>query len=408
VADLGGRQAVEWVRTRNPWAAAKPWVRTHPWRMYALGTGARWLQPPNRFVIVTAGRTGSELLTDLLGSHPDVICEPEILRERLVAPEQFVAGRAAKAGLGGAQAYGFKIHCGHFGYQVLRERDQYLRHLSDEGVHLIFLRRGNFVAQAVSSTIASRTRWHWRRRDGPVFTPVELDPVEVLMMTYLFEESDHYLEAMLAGLPHLTLRYEDNLCDGPAQQATVDRICDRLGLRHATTVSDHVRFTPPTLSATVANFEAVTALVRGSRFARFLDDESQAGAGAAAAVPEPAAAVPEPAAPGPAAAMAPETAAAAPEPVPLLAPTTLSEPAMATEPAVATEPVAADEAVAAPEPAAPAPPSAPGSGLTNGNTAPPAVPVSPPVAANGDQEAHPVVPTEPGHDPHGTSAGVPM
>ena len=234
MADLGGRQVVEWVRTRNPWAAArKPWVRTHPWRMYALGTGARWLQPPNRFVIVTAGRTGSELLTDLLGSHPDVICEPEILRERLVAPEQFVAGRAAKAGLGGAQAYGFKIHCGHFGYQVLRERDQYLRHLSDEGVDLIFLRRDNFLAQAVSSTIASRTRWHWRSEDRAVFTPVELDPVEVLMMTYLFEESDQYLEAMLADLPHLTLRYEDNLCDGPAQQATVDRICDRLGLRHA-------------------------------------------------------------------------------------------------------------------------------------------------------------------------------
>ena len=42
-------------------------------------------------------------------------------------PERFVAGRSTKAGLAGARAFGLKIHCGHFGYQVLRERADYLR-----------------------------------------------------------------------------------------------------------------------------------------------------------------------------------------------------------------------------------------------------------------------------------------
>ena len=281
--DRAARHAVEWLRTRNPLAGGAPWVRSHNWRMYALSCGTRWLRAPERFVIVTPGRSGSELLTDLLNAHPDVVCEAEILHDRLALPERFVAGRAAKAGIGGAKAYGFKIHNGHFGFQALRERPGYLRRLSEDGFHLIFLRRRNLLAQAVSSTIASRTRWHWRRGDGASFTALELDPVEVLMMAYLFEESDRYLEQLLRDLPHTTLIYEEDLLDPGAQQATVDGIVSRLGLAAAPVCSDHIRLTPPKLSDSVANFDALTELIRPTRFARFLDAHDLAPDGVAPA-----------------------------------------------------------------------------------------------------------------------------
>jgi LPS sulfotransferase NodH len=241
--------------------------------MYALGVAARWIQPPSRFVIVTPGRAGSELLTDLLNSHPDITCEAEILQERTLRPERFVAGRSAKAGVAGAQAYGFKIHCGHFGYQVLRERPDFLRSLADAGFQLILLRRDNLLAQAISSTVASRTRWHWRGADRPTFTALGIDPVEVLMMAYLFEESDQFLQAALEDLPHLTLTYEYDLLDASAQQATVDRICGHLGLRRAPTASDHVRFTPKRLSETIANYHDVAQVVATTRFGRFLEGD---------------------------------------------------------------------------------------------------------------------------------------
>jgi len=259
------RRAAEWVRRREPW------IRTHAGRMHALGLAARWLQPPARFVIVTPGRSGSELLTDLLNSHPGITCEAEILRERIGQPERFVDGRAAKAGLAGAQAYGFKIHCGHFGYQFLRERPGYPARVAASGGQMIFLRRDNLLAQAISSTIANRTQWHWRRSDGVTFAPLEVDPVEVLMMCFLFEESDEYLKDRLAGLPHLTLTYEEDLLEPPAQQATVARICARIGVPPAPTASDHVRFTPRRLAETITNWEAVAELVRPTRFARFLE-----------------------------------------------------------------------------------------------------------------------------------------
>ncbi|HEX3425202.1 MAG TPA: hypothetical protein VHT30_03665 [Acidimicrobiales bacterium] len=273
-----GRRALEWARAHNPGATQDLWLMSHTARMYALGVSSRWLQPAARFVIVTPGRSGSELLTDLLNSHPSITCDAEILRERMAWPQQFVAGRAAKAALAGAEAYGFKVHCGHFGYQVLRERPGYVAQLAADGTQVILLRRENLLAQAVSSTIANRTRWHWRRRDEAVFEPMELDPVEVLMMAYLFEESDRYLESLLSDVPHLVLSYERDLVDSDAQEATVRRICGCLGLDHQSVSSDHVRFTPRSLRATIGNYDAVARVIGATRFGRFLDDDGEAAA----------------------------------------------------------------------------------------------------------------------------------
>ncbi len=272
MAAHAGKHAEQWVRNRNPWADGEPWRRTHPWRMYALGLGEHWLQPRVRFVIVTPGRTGSELLVELLNSHPDIVCDPEILDQRRVLPDRFVAGRATRAGLSGAKAYGFKLFCGHFGYQPMRDRDEFLRQLSDEGVRLIFLRRENRLDQAVSSVVAAQTRWHWRRQDGGTFAPLTVDAVEVLVMAYLFEESEQYLESILAPLPHLRLVYEDNLIDPAAQQATVDLICADLGLPSALAKSNLVRLTPPRLENVIANFAEVADLVRPTRFGCYLDE----------------------------------------------------------------------------------------------------------------------------------------
>ncbi|MGH9123994.1 MAG: hypothetical protein ACRDZ8_04610, partial [Acidimicrobiales bacterium] len=269
------RNAVERVRLWNPWSDREPWMRTHRVRMYLLGSGSHWLAPPARFVIVTPGRSGSELLTDLLNSHPQITCDAEILRDRTARPELFVAGRAAKAGLSGARAYGFKIHCGHFGYQFLREHPGYLRQAAATGATLLFLRRRNLLAQAVSSTIARQTRWHWRKQDAPVFTAPELDPVEILMMAYLFEESDAYLASLLSPLPHDTYVYESDLLEPARQRATVQQICAGLGVDEAPTRSDHVRFTPPALADTIANWDAVAELIGSTRFARFLDSSNE-------------------------------------------------------------------------------------------------------------------------------------
>jgi LPS sulfotransferase NodH len=281
---LAGTGAVDAVRRRNPWSGGNVWARTLSARMYALALGERWLKPPVRFVIVTAGRTGSDLLADLLNSHPDVVCESEILYQRRLLPERYVAGRAARAGLLGARAYGFKLASGHGGHQpragspptwptpAMKARDRLLDQMAEDGAHVIFLRRNNHLAQAVSLMLAEQTRWHWRRDEGATFAPATLDVVHLLALTYFFEDTDNYLASMVAPLPHVRLVYEEDLIDAEAQQATVDLVCSHLGLPKAPASSDLVRLTPRRLEETIANFAEVEALFGRTRFGRYLHE----------------------------------------------------------------------------------------------------------------------------------------
>ena len=66
--------------------------------------------PSIRFVIYGQGRSGSSVLLDLIGSHPDVYCESEIFNEkvaaRLLKPWDYLH---ARADLSPKPAYGCKM-----------------------------------------------------------------------------------------------------------------------------------------------------------------------------------------------------------------------------------------------------------------------------------------------------------
>ena len=267
-------EALEWLRSHNPFSQAELWRQAHGARMYALSLGDRWLKPDKRFMIVTTGRTGSELLVDLLNSQPGIFCDGEILNDRRLSAQRFVAGRSAKAAMGGAEAYGCKLVQRHFGFQPTFERDDFLRRMHDQGYHLIYLRRENILAQALSAAIGRHGRWHWHQGDKASFTPATIDPVELLGLAFLFDECDQYLQFLLEPLTHLSITYEDDLVGPAAQQATVDRICARLEMASVAGSTKFVRLSPRLLEDRLVNYDEVAAVVGASRFAKYLSDVS--------------------------------------------------------------------------------------------------------------------------------------
>ena len=267
-------EVLEWLRSHNPFSQAELWRQAHGARMYALSLGDRWLKPDKRFMIVTTGRTGSELLVDLLNSQPGIFCDGEILNDRRLSAQRFVAGRSAKAAMGGAQAYGCKLVQRHFGFQPTFERDDFLSGMHDQGYELIYLRRENTLAQALSAAIGRHGRWHWHQGEKASFTPATIDPVELLGLAFLFDECDQYLQFLLQPLTHMSITYEDDLVGQAAQQATVDRICARLGIASVAGSTKFVRLSPRLLEDRLVNYDEVAAVVRASRFAKYLSDVS--------------------------------------------------------------------------------------------------------------------------------------
>ena len=236
----------------------------------ALDLAYESLAPECRFVVVTTGRTGSELLVSLLDSHPAIRCDSEILAVPRLSANQFVLQRAAGARRRGASAYGFKLIAHHAAQHRPSDPDGFIREFARRGLRFIVLERRDWLQQAISSVRAAADRHHYRESDRATFAPTRMDPIAVVAALFWIEGAVEGLRAALAGLPQLTLHYEDDLSDPERQQRSVESICDFLGLPPATVKSDLVRLSPKSLRDQVENFDEIAAVLYSTRYAELL------------------------------------------------------------------------------------------------------------------------------------------
>jgi len=238
---------------------------------YALSGPPATSQP--RFLILTSGRSGSELLVTLLNSHPQITCDGELLLTRRVWPERFMEGRAARARRGGKTAYGIKALPAHFlDVQHLEDPWGFPRHLADKGWKMIRLRRANRLHQAISSVRANQTQWHYRRGEAGAFQPIRMDPNQVVATMYVIEWTENQIDEMFKGLDYVDLYYENDLEDAASQAVTVTNISEVIGVPPAPTSTDLVRVNPRQTRDMVTNYDEIVAELRRNRFADYAVD----------------------------------------------------------------------------------------------------------------------------------------
>lgn len=250
-------------------AASRRRVNHEAVLQFAARLGFRFVAADPRFVIVTIGRTGSELLVSLLQSHPDIMCDGEILHRPRGFPGELILRRSTMAKVHG-QAYGFKLLTHHASALHPQDPAAYLRSFHQRGFRIIALERRDWLQQSVSSIRTRTAPLHNVRDDGVRFAPVRIDPVAVLAGLYLIEDAVTFLRSALAGVPTLSLVYEDDLEDAESQQRTVDRICSELGIPAADVRTNLVRITPRTAADQVENFDEVANLISQTRYRHFV------------------------------------------------------------------------------------------------------------------------------------------
>lgn len=243
-------------------------------RARAVCAGAVLPRPAETFVIVCLPRTGSELLVDLLDSHPAIRCESEILREPMRFPDRFLRGRAAIAARHGARAWGAKIIYHQLSWYPERYGSpaRFLRGLRDSGYQVISLARRNPLEQAISALQAIESdRYHYRAHDAGGHDRLDVAPEALVSMLWTLEQQECERRAALADLDPLELVYEDDLSDPVGQQRTADRICDWLELPAAPVRSTLQRRSGPSLSDRLADYPAVAKTLSTTRYAELLD-----------------------------------------------------------------------------------------------------------------------------------------
>jgi LPS sulfotransferase NodH len=232
--------------------------------------------PDAMFVIVCLPRTGSELLVDLLDSHPAIRCESELLRDPMRNAASYLRGRAAIARRRGERAWGAKIVYHQLSWYPERYGTPaaFLGRLDRAGFRIISLARRNPIEQAMSALQAIQDdRYHYRAEDPGGGARLVVAPEALISMLWTLEEQETARRRALDGIDAFEVVYEDDLEDGARQQSTVDRIATWLGLERAPVASTLERRTLPRLADRLDDYPAVARALAATRYGRFLEAE---------------------------------------------------------------------------------------------------------------------------------------
>ena len=112
---------------------------------------------------------------------------------------------------------------------------------------------------------------HYRVDDFIEHAPMTVDPVEVIGVMANLENDAGWISEVVPN-PDVSIVYEDDLQEPESQHATLDRLAPYLGIelpKIATKIYERVN--APTTKARLSKFAEVEAVLRSTRFARFLD-----------------------------------------------------------------------------------------------------------------------------------------
>ena len=260
------------VRTHNRWLL----LARAQWMAASSVVRARFRpqsSPLPRFVIFSRGRTGSTLLIDLLRCHQMIHCDAEILSHRLIvtSPWTFVHSRAR---LFSSQAYGFKIRPTHYDTQRISP-SKFIERLQAEGWRFIHLTRRNPLRTALSNVRIAQTGTVHKKLGGEPAgeARVHVRPDDLLVRLGRVENEMRMEADLLAPFPRLQLMYEDDLLPETARQPALGRAFDYLGLPSADVSTQFVRLSTDRLQDSVENYGELAEALRGTPYARFLDQE---------------------------------------------------------------------------------------------------------------------------------------
>jgi LPS sulfotransferase NodH len=254
--------------------ATRP-AKSPPRRELAIAYAASLLPEPDapKFVLFAQGRSGSTLFGELLGSHPEVRFDDEILRGTVANPLRYVTGmrRRPRARHG---AYGFHVKVYQLSdAQGVVDQHAWLRECVDRGWKIFYLHRRNFIRQALSNATRQRMAVpHFREGDGLARPQVDVDPDLLLRYVEYRDRTGQWERAALEGIPHTVFEYEADLAESSSWDATAARAFAYLGVQPRPVDTSLRRINSGPISELVVNYNEVTRAFAATPYKALLED----------------------------------------------------------------------------------------------------------------------------------------
>lgn len=229
-------------------------------------------QDYRKFIVLTQGRSGSNMLISMLNSHPKVHAKGELFHRLYGQPAERVLTKIYGTHPAQIQAVGFKI----FYYHPLDEPVTRVWDLLTqiEDLHVIHLKRRNLLRLVLSKKIAEQTD-SWVNRDGsPEKIAVHQKQVTFSVQELETEFSEiHEVQRRFGGLfqtDRMITSYYEEIAANPTME--MRRITDLLGLEPSTTKATVKRQNPERLPSLILNYHELKRAFRGTAWEPFFED----------------------------------------------------------------------------------------------------------------------------------------
>lgn len=225
--------------------------------------------PRTRFIVFAQGRTGSTLLGHLLTCAPGLRCDGEMLAYEVRAPVTYMNGRSRMARVA---TYGFKVKIYQLTDRQHVDPRSFLRDMSYKGWKILYLHRDNPLRQVLSNMSGKRDGWHFRSPRPHSDQRLRVDVSALLSALEARARWTADERRALDGLEFLDVSYERDLSDPERHQATVDRICEFLGVPSGPVRARTAKRLPGTISDVATNPDEIRRALTGTDFEHYLED----------------------------------------------------------------------------------------------------------------------------------------
>jgi|GEM_PF-3016651 len=227
-------------------------------------------------MILTAGRSGSTLLVDLLNANSEIHCEGEILATH-------AAGFDAVAAL---ETYVREKNCTHFGFKAKRFHFENCFHLNlntvldtlaQNGWTFVYVYRRNLVDIAVSKFYAEgRGKYfNYSHEKKPSAPSIEFDADTFIGFLEYIDEYNQNDRSSIQNYPHLSICYEEDLLDNSQHTDTLKKIYQFLGIKKRLYRKKiyTTKIVPEDRSEIIRNWADIKKRVQATKYREFLTDE---------------------------------------------------------------------------------------------------------------------------------------
>jgi len=229
-----------------------------------------------KFFIFGQGRSGSNLLVDLLNSHPDIYCDRELLNNFRVArknkvfrvliklfPYQYIKYYLNK---NPGKIYGFKLMIYQLmGYKKIQKK------LFDQKWKIIHIKRDDVLQQTFSAIIAEKSGKYLRtNNDDEDKNIFNIEPRRVFD-GILYRTRDLEREKnILKDLKFLEINYEKDLANSNKWKETTERVFKFLGTYPVDISSSTLKTNSVANEKRISNYEEIMEYLKETQFSHLV------------------------------------------------------------------------------------------------------------------------------------------